>query len=112
MNIPKNLEQLLFGLGVAAAAVTGIAIVLIVGAYLPTFKNFGVELPNLTRWFVDTRWLFLLLPLVVVAAWFAWPIRAMRSVAALAIGVGSFVVLVPLTMLAMYYPIMLFGAIV
>jgi hypothetical protein len=36
----------------------------------------------------------------------------MRSVAALAIGVGSLVVLVPLTVFAMYYPIMLLAAIV
>lgn len=112
MNIPKNTEQLLFGLGIAAAAVAGIAIPLVAEAYLPVFRNFGVELPNLTRWFVDARWLFVLLPLVVVAAWFAWPIRAMRSVAALALGVGSLVVLLPLAVFAMYYPILLLGAVV
>ena len=112
MNTSSNHGQILFGIGVAAAAVAGIAIPMIVNAYVPLFANAGVALPNLTRWFVESRWLFLLLPFVVVAAWFVWPVRAMRSVAALAIGVGSLVVLVPLAVLAMHYPIMLLGAVV
>ncbi|MDC8011424.1 hypothetical protein [Tahibacter soli] len=112
MKISRNTEQLLFGLGVAAAAIAGIAIPLIVGTFVPTLRQFAVELPNLTRWFVETRWLFLLLPFVVVAVWFVWPIRAMRSVAALATGVGSLVVLLPLATFAMYYPVMVLGSLV
>ncbi|HJU40560.1 MAG TPA: hypothetical protein VJ724_13370 [Tahibacter sp.] len=109
MRIPKNVEQLLFGLGIAASAIAAIAIILIVDGFLPTLEQFGGELPNLTRLIVGSRWLFLALPLVVVAAWFAWPIRAMRAIAALAIGVGSFVVFVPLTLFAMYYPVFVLG---
>lgn len=112
MRIPANVEQLLFGIGVAAAAIAGITIPLVVDAYLPMLSNFGVELPNLTRFFVNARWLFLALPLVVIAAWFAWPIRAARSIASVTIGVGSLVVLLPLTTFAMYYPILMLGALV
>lgn len=109
MAIAENTEQLLFGLGLAAAIIAAVAIAFVVLTLAPTLAEFGFELPNLTRWIVAWWWSFLLLPLAVILAWHCWPVRTMRAVAALAIGVGSLAVFVPLTVFAMYYPVLVLG---
>ena len=94
---------LLVAIGIAAG------VNLIVPRFEDVFQNFGAELPLLTRLFVEARYAFFGLPLIVLAAW-AWTPRRTppgneRGIIALVIGFGLGVILLPLCLIAMYLPI-------
>lgn len=112
MAFSRTSEQTLLAIGIVASAIAAAAIPIIISRFTPLFEAFGAELPDLTRWFVAHSNLFLLLPALVLVVWATWPVRSVRGVAAFAVGVGSLVVFVPLTVVAMYYPVMMLASVV
>ncbi len=95
------------GLFVALAIAVGVN--LVVPQFGDVFQNFGAELPLLTRAFVEGRYAFFGLPLLVLAAWALTPRRTPagneRGIVALVLAIGIGVVLLPLCLIAMYLPI-------
>jgi type II secretory pathway component PulF len=104
---PTNMFLTLFG---GIAAVGGVAAVqLIVPNFHEVFKNFGAELPLLSRIFVNGRMFLWVLPLLVpIAAAFVRvrsPDDGRRGVVALLLGLAIGIGLPMLCVLAMYLPI-------
>lgn len=109
-------ERWMLSAGLLAAIAIAAGVNFIVPHFEDVFRNFGAELPLLTRLFVEARYAFFGLPLIVLAAW-AWTPRRTppgneRGIVALVIGVGLGVVLLPLCLIAMYLPIFQLGAMV
>jgi type II secretory pathway component PulF len=107
MRNPTNTFLTLIG---GLAAVGGVAAVqLIVPQFQDVFKNFGAELPLLSRIFVNGRMFLWVLPLLVpVAAAFVRvrsPEDSRRGVVALLLGLAIGIGLPMLCGLAMYLPI-------
>lgn len=105
----KTTELWMLIAGFLAAIAIAAGVNLIVPEFEDVFRNFGAELPLLTRLFVEARYAFFGLPLIVLAA-FAWTPRRTppgneRGIVALVIGLGLGVVLLPLCLIAMYLPI-------
>lgn len=92
-----------------AAVAIAVAVNLIVPQFEDVLRNFGAETPPLTRMFVEGRHAFFGLPLFVFAAWVLTPRRTPpgneRGIVALVVGLGLGVILVPLSVIAMYLPI-------
>jgi type II secretory pathway component PulF len=95
--------------GLLAVVVVALAVNLIVPQFEDVLRNFGAETPLLTRLFVNGRYAFFALPLMVFAAWVLTPRRTPpgneRGIVALVLGVGLAVILVPLCVIAVYLPI-------
>jgi type II secretory pathway component PulF len=105
----KNGEIWMLIAGLFAAIGIAAGVNLVVPQFDDVFRNFGAELPLLTRLFVEARYTFFGLPLIVLAAW-AWTPRRTppgneRGIVALVVGLGLGVVLLPLCLIAMYLPI-------
>lgn len=105
----KTTELWMLIAGLVAAFAIAVGVNLVVPQFEDVFRNFGAETPLLTRLFVEDRYVFFGLPLIVLAA-FAWTPRRTppgneRGIVALVIGLGLGVVLLPLCLIAMYLPI-------
>ena len=95
--------------GLLAAVAIAVAVNLIVPQFEEMLRNFGAETPLLTRLFVDGRYVFFGLPLIVLAGWALTPRRTPpgneRGIVALVLGIGLALILVPLCAIAVYLPI-------
>lgn len=112
----KTREGWMLTLGFTAAIAIAVGVNLIVPQFEEVFRNFGAELPLLTRLFIEARYAFFGLPLLVLAAW-AWTPRRTppgneRGIVALVLGIGIGVILLPLCLIAMYLPIFKLAAVV
>lgn len=107
MRHPANTLLLIIGLVVAMLGV--VAVQWVVPQFLDVLKNFGAELPLLTRLFVDGGGFLWLVPLLVPVVSACVPLRTpedkRRGIVALLLGVAIGVVLPLLCMFAMYLPI-------
>lgn len=105
-------ESLLVAAGLVAAVLAWLLPWLVIDHFREVLAAFGAHLPWLTRWvFAGYPWLACL-PLLVLACWWWWPRRRHRAVAACAVGVGGFVILMPLIALALWLPAFKLGAVV
>lgn len=109
-------ERWMLATGFLAALAIAAGLNLVVPQFNDVLRNFGAEIPLLTRLFGEGRYAFFGLPLLVLAAWALTPRRAPpgneRGIVALAVGIGSGVVLLPLCLIAMYLPIFKMAAVV
>lgn len=105
----NSVEIWMLAVGLFAATAMAVAVNLIVPQFEEMLRNFGAELPLLTRLFVEGRYAFFGLPLIVLAAWALTPRRTPpgneRGTVALVSGIGLAVILVPLCVIAVYLPI-------
>jgi type II secretory pathway component PulF len=109
-------ERWILFAGLLAAIAIAAGVNLIVPHFGHMLRNFDAELPLLTRLFLEARYAFFGLPLIVLATW-AWTPRRTppsneRGIVALVVGVGLSMVLLPLCLIAMYLPIFQLGAMV
>ncbi|MBL8261785.1 MAG: hypothetical protein JNM58_05105 [Xanthomonadaceae bacterium] len=95
--------------GMFCSLVAAIVVNLVVPQFDDVYRNFGAELPWLTRVLLAGRWFLFALPLVVLLTWKLTPDLPgrpnRRGVMALLIGIGLPVVLVPLVVIGLYMPI-------
>ena len=102
-------ERWMLMTGLLAAIAIAAGVNLIIPLFENVFQNFGTELPLLTRLFLEGRHALFGLPLIVLAAWAFTPRRTPpgneRGIVALVVGIGVGVILLPLCVAAMYWPI-------
>lgn len=102
-------EHWMLTTGLLAAIAIAAGVNLVVPQFEDVFRNFGTELPLLTRLFVEARYAFFGLPLIVLAVWALTPRRTPpgneRGIVALVVGIGMGMILLPLCLIAMYLPI-------
>ena len=95
--------------GLLAAVAIAVAVNLSVPQLDEMLRQFGAEKPVLTRLFVEGRYAFFGLPLIVLAGWALTPRRTPpgneRGIVALVLGIGLAVILLPLCVIAVYLPI-------
>ncbi|MEO8671821.1 MAG: hypothetical protein ABI411_10940 [Tahibacter sp.] len=104
-------EAILLSVGLTGAVIASLLPFAVVPQFAAMFKNFGAELPLATRWAVHYHSVLLILPVLVGMAWFFWPRRAFRGLAACVIGVSSLVLTIPLLLFALYLPLVRLAAI-
>jgi type II secretory pathway component PulF len=102
--MPPRIEKLLFSFGLVGSAIAALMPFIVVPLFNEMFVEFGTALPLPTDLVVNYYQAACVLPLLVLAAWFFWPWRDMRSVAACTIGLSSLVLATLLLVLAMYLP--------
>lgn len=106
----RNLTELwMLVAGLLASLAMAAGVNLVVPQFEDMLKNFGAELPWITRLFVEYRHALFAMPLLVLAAWALTPRRTPpgneRGVVALVVGIGLGILLLPLCLIAMYLPI-------
>jgi type II secretory pathway component PulF len=101
----RGWEKFLLGVGLLGAIVAPLMAHIIVPQFNEVFRNFGAELPFFTKLLVRGYPALWLLPIAVLAAWFRWPRREFRAVAACLIGALSAALFVPVMIVAVYLPI-------
>lgn len=102
-------QHALLVFGMLCSLVAAIVVNLVVPQFDEVYRNFGAELPWLTRALLAGRWLLLALPALVLLAWWLTPAVPgrpnRRGLVALLVGVGLPLVLVPLVVIGLYLPI-------
>lgn len=106
-------QHVLLAFGMLCSLVAAIVVNLVVPGFDDMYRNFGAELPWLTRMLLAGRWLLFALPAVTLLAWHLTPAVPgqpnKRGLVALLIGVGLPLVLVPLVVIGLYMPIFMLG---
>lgn len=112
----------MLGSGMVALLIAALMVNALVPQFSDLYTAFGADLPSLTSFFVEHRHGLLLLPALVPVSWivlarFSVATPGQRAVnnpafAALVFAIGIAVLLVPLTIFAMYLPIFRMAAIV
>ncbi|MFD0724771.1 hypothetical protein [Lysobacter brunescens] len=106
-------QHALLAFGTLCALVAAIVVNLVVPQFDEVYRNFGADLPWLTRALLAGRWLLFGLPVLVLLAWWLTPAVPgqpnRRGLVALLVGVGLPVVLVPLVVIGLYLPIFMLG---
>jgi uncharacterized membrane protein YhdT len=109
-------ERWMLTAGLFAAIAIAAGVNFVVPQFEDVLRNFGAELPLLTRLFVEARYAFFGLPLIVLVAWALTPRRTPpgneRGIVALVVGIGIGMILLPLCLIAMYLPIFRLAAMV
>lgn len=109
-------QHALLAFGTLCALVAAIVVNLVVPQFDEVYRNFGAELPWLTRALLAGRWLLFALPVVVVLAWWLTPVTPgrpnRRGLVALLVGVGLPLVLVPVVVIGLYMPIFAMAGVV
>lgn len=116
MKMRNTTEIWMLIVGLIATIAIAAGVNLVVPQFEDVLKNFGAEIPLLTRLFVEGRYVFFGLPLIVLVAWALTPRRTPpgneRGIVALVVGIGLGVILLPLCLIAMYLPIFQLAAVV
>jgi len=101
-----------FGLAISLllTAITALVLSFVAPNFRSVFSAFDAELPWWSSMVLNGYLASWLLPVAVVAAWFGWPKPHQQSAIALTIGAVSFLVVLPLCLLALYLPIFNLGA--
>ena len=106
-------QHALLAFGTLCALVAAIVVNLVVPQFDEVYRNFGADLPWLTRALLAGRWLLFTLPLLVLLAWRLTPAVPgqpnQRGLVALLVGVGLPLVLVPVVVIGLYLPIFMLG---
>ncbi len=113
----RNLTEFwMLGTGLLASVAMAVGVNAIVPRFDEVFRNFGAELPWLSRMFVEYRHALFAMPLLVLAAWALTPRRtppgSERGIVALVVGIGLGILLLPLCLIAMYLPIFMLPGVV
>jgi uncharacterized BrkB/YihY/UPF0761 family membrane protein len=102
-------QHALLVFGMLCSLVAAIVVNVVVPQFDEVYRNFGAELPWLTRTLLAGRWLLFALPVVALLAWWLTPVVPgrpnRRGLVALLVGVGLPLVLVPLVVIGLYMPI-------
>ena len=102
-------QHVMLVFGILCSLVAAIVVNLVVPQFDEMYRNFGAELPWLTRMLLAGRWLLFALPVVALLAWRLTPTVPgqpnKRGLVALLVGVGLPLVLVPLVVIGLYMPI-------
>lgn len=117
---PNSIEMWILGSGMGALLVAAVVVNLIVPQFQDIFDGFGADLPWLTGLFVKHRHALFLLPLLPPLLWWAMArmagpapdARRKSAVLALLLALGLTLVMVPLTIVAMYLPIFRLASVV
>ena len=91
--------------GLPMSLLTALVISLSAPQFGNVFASFGSQVPWITGLVLRFHWLAWLLPAGVLAVSFFWPDVGRRRVIVLAIGLLSLLVVLPLSLLALYFPI-------
>lgn len=102
-------QHVLLVFGMLCSLVAAIVVNLVVPQFDEVYRNFGAELPWLTRMLLAGRWLLFALPFAALLAWWLTPAVPgqpnRRGLVAVLVGVGLPLVLVPLIVIGLYLPI-------
>ena len=102
-------QHALLVFGMLCSLVAAIVVTVVVPPFDEVYRNFGAELPWLTRMLLAGRWLLFPLPGVALLAWCSTPVVPgrpnRRGLVALLVGVGLPLVLAPLVVIGLYLPI-------
>jgi hypothetical protein len=109
-KLTSNMAGLAFlSVGLICALVAAITPALVVPKFEQVFIGFGAEIPLITHIVLNYHLWLWLLPIFVVVIRLSWPKSAQRPLASCLFGVTSLVLVIPLTIYAMYMPIFLLG---
>jgi len=100
----------LAALGIAVSALPALTCWFVLGKFQETFQAFGVQLPWLSRIVLSYHRLLWLFPVGIAALAVLAPMW--RGKRAVALGVASVLVLMPVCVIAMYLPAFKLGAVV
>jgi type II secretory pathway component PulF len=104
-----TLQHALLVFGMLCSLVAAIVVNLVVPEFDEVYRNFGAELPWLTRMLLAGRWLLFALPGAALLAWWLTPVVPgrpnRRGLVALLVGVCLPLALVPLVVIGLYMPI-------
>ncbi len=98
-------DRFQLAVGLLAAIVTAIVPMIFVPYFDDLFKKVKIALPPMSRFFLENYHALWALPVLVVIVWLAWPSPARRGLFACLLGIGSALLILPLLMIAMYWPI-------
>lgn len=98
--------------GIACAVLAALIPALVLPSFSHVYTSFGADLPWLTRLVLQLYPFLWLCPVVVAVLGVATRNRPRGAVLACAMGVGTLLLVMPVTMLAAYWPIMQLGAVV
>ena len=98
-------EKILLSSGIVVATLTAITPFFVIPSFIDVFSSFGTDLPLITQLVLKFYGVALVLPLVVIIAWFFWPNRSHRAVAACIIGFVSSFLFSSIMVFSMYWPI-------
>ena len=96
--------------GLFLSTLSAIAVSVAAPQFSDVLTAFGEDIPWLSGAVIRGFWLVWLLPALAVLAWFAWPVVRQRNAAALGVGIVSFLVVLPVCLIALYLPIFKLGA--
>jgi type II secretory pathway component PulF len=99
------IEKLLLASGLIFAALTAITPIFVIPHFVNVFSTFGTDLPLITQIVLKFYGVTAVLPLLVLIAWFFWPNRSHRAIAACITGFGGGFLFASIIMLSMYWPI-------
>ena len=99
------LEKILLDASLVVATLTAIGPIFIIPSFVNVFSSFGTDLPLITQLVLKFYGVVIALPFVVLIAWFTWPNRSRRAIAACIIGFGGSFLVSSVIMLSMYWPI-------
>ena len=98
-------EKILLASGILVATITAITPQFIIPHFVNVFSSFGTELPLITQIVLKFYGVVAALPFLVLIAWFFWPNRNRRAIAACLIGFGGSFLISSIIMFSMYWPI-------
>ena len=98
-------EKILLTSGIVVATLTAITPFCVIPSFVDVFSSFGTDLPLITQIVLKFYGLAVVLPFLVLIAWFFWPNRSRRAIAACIIGFGGSFLITSIMVFSMYWPI-------
>lgn len=96
----------MLAIGVAAAILAASIPTLVMPAFQPVLDQIGgAKVPPSTQLVASYYGIVWLLPVLSVLAWYFWPLPQQRGRAAMIVGVGGLMLLIPAMIFALYLPI-------
>ena len=102
--------KVLLGLGLCGSLLTAFIVTFVVPSFSQVFKSFGADLPLATSLIMNFYLFIWAFPVFVLVVFYCWPTPSRRPLWAFLIGVVGAFLIIPLTLVALYFPIFALAA--
>jgi hypothetical protein len=110
-NISRDKELLFLSIGIVLSVFAAWIPFFFAPRFIEVLKFYGADLSYLSLIAIQYYPVTCAIPALVVLAWFYWPNKAKRSLVCRNIGIISLVIVAPILILAMYWPLFGLGAV-
>jgi type II secretory pathway component PulF len=107
----KHQDSLFIIIGLVFSIITAAVPYFIVPSFSDTFQSFGIDLPAITLLFIEHKYIFFVIPAMVLLVGFGWPTPRRRGLYACILGTSSLLWANGILILAMYMPIFKFSGV-